>query len=252
MPDFLLGNPNRIPGKLGRLPAPPLPHQLRMMSQYAGVALPKAPQAVDYYSKIPVWPVNGNNEYGCCAIATASHMHECWSAIIGRELTWFGKEKTVAEYFNLTGGIDSGLIEANVLRHWRRFGLAGHKIDAYVPVDPKDPEGIKQGTWLFGGLYVGISVPSAANAQFTAGEPWTVIRRDRITGGHAVPLVGYDDDFLYCVTWGAIQRMDWDFWDRHGEEAWAVLPSEFVEHGKGPASYDLAALRANLDEISRA
>ena len=33
-------------------------------------------------------------------------------------------------------------------------------------------------------------------------------------GGHAVDVVGYDDAGLTVVSWGALLRASWDFWDR--------------------------------------
>jgi hypothetical protein len=38
-----------------------------------------------------------------------------------------------------------------------------------------------------------------------------------------VIAVGYDDDWVYVVTWGKVIKMSWAFWDEYVEEAWAVI-----------------------------
>ena len=48
------------------------------------------------------------------------------------------------------------------------------------------------------------------------------------------------------VTWGALKRMTWAFWDRYCDEAWCVLSPDFLAAGRSPQGFDLDALLHDL------
>ena len=114
-------------------------------------------------------------------------------------------------------------MESKVLKTWMSSGLWANKIVGYAPVNVHSLDSLKQAIAYFGGVYVGIQVPSNAQDQFRAGLPWTLVpgwQHQQIEGGHAVPLLGYDDQYLYAITWGAVQPMAWDWWSTYSDEAW--------------------------------
>ena len=66
--------------------------------------------------------------------------------------------------------------------------------------------------------------------QFAAGQPSTLVsgrQQQSIEDGHAVPLLGYNEQYLYTVTWRATQPMAWDWRSTYGNEAWGFLSEEF-------------------------
>ena len=65
-------------------------------------------------------------------------------------------------------------------------------------------------------------------------------------GGHAVNVVAYDDAGLTVVTWGALQRLTWAFWQRYCDEAWAIISPDFLAGGRSPQGFDLPALEHDL------
>jgi hypothetical protein len=88
--------------------------------------------------------------------------------------------------------------------------------------------------------------------QFQAGQPWSLVtdwQNQGIEGGHAIPVLGYDDQWMYCVTWGAVQKMAWDWWSAYGDEAWVVLSEEYEQAGHPVNGIDVAALKADLATI---
>ena len=85
--------------------------------------------------------------------------------------------------------------------------------------------------------------------QFQADEPWTVVPGPAPTDGHYVPLIGYDAQHLYCVSWGRVQPMTWDFFETYCDEAWALLSHEFLVNGKSVDGYDFQQLRADLGTL---
>lgn len=240
----------REAGKFGKL-GPQFPVALKELPAYATAPLPDPPPSVDWATNVGNWPMDGNNQYGDCTMAAAAHMIQSWNAQIGASDSVPSEQQVVDEYFKLSHGQDSGLVETNVLKTWQRGGLWGNRVIAYAPVNVHALTMIKQTIALFGGIYAGIQVPASAQQQFEDGKPWTLepgSQQQRIVGGHAIPLLGYDADWLYAITWGAVQQIAWDWWSTYADEAWAILAQEYKEAGE-VNGINLAALEADLQLV---
>lgn len=212
---------SRTFGKLGKL-GPRFPVGLKDLMSYAAATLPPPPASVDWAKNVADWPMDGNDQYGDCTMAAAAHCLQSWNAEANVNLPIPSEQQVVSTYLQLTGGADSGLVESEVLRTWNTVGLWGDRIAGYAPVNVHNLVALRQAIDLFGGTYVGIQVPANAQQQFESQQPWTLAsgwQNQSIVGGHAVPLLGYDADWLYCVTWGAVQQMAWDWWHTYGDEA---------------------------------
>ena len=109
--------------------------------------------------------------------------------------------RTVAQYETITGGQDTGCVEADVLSLWRTTGLfpvrhtetadvLTNKIAAYAPVDPHSVLAVHRAIWMTGTAYIGVQLPQSAMEQFQAGRPWTVVPGSPILGGHCILPVG--------------------------------------------------------------
>jgi hypothetical protein len=241
----------RETGKLGKL-APQFPVALKELHSYTVEPLPAAPAAVDHSAKVPTFPMDGNDKYGDCTMAAAAHLIQSWNADVDVTMPVPTPTEVVAEYLKLSRGADSGLVESRVLKTWMASGLWGNKITGYAPVNVHNLESLKKAVAYFGGVYVGIQVPDNAMDQFRAGQPWSLVadwQNQGIEGGHAIPILGYDDQWMYCVTWGAVQKMAWDWWSAYGDEAWVVLSKEYEEAGHPINGIDVAALKADLASI---
>ena len=61
-------------------------------------------------------------------------------------------------------------------------------------------------------------------------------------------MYAYDQEGVYCMTWGRRQKMTWDFWDSRVDEAYAIVDNKdyWVENSK----VDIEALDAKLHEIT--
>ncbi len=157
----------------------------------------------------------------------------------------------VDQYLALTGGVDSGLVEADVLRQWATVGLFGKKIAGYAPVRLGTAVELRQVVAFYGAVYAGVRMPSIAMQQFQDGQPWALTGTSAdydLAGGHAVPVVAYGPTELFVVTWGQIQPVTWDWWQTYAEEAWAVLSSEIVAAG-GYVGLDVAQLQADISSL---
>lgn len=232
--------------RLGKLPATRLAG-VRELGAYATGKLPAPPAEV----AVPAagYPLDGNSEYGDCVACGCAHLVAAWDAETGEPDPVPDETEVVQTYFELTGGPDSGLNEATVLQTWRAQGLFGRRIDAYAPVGCSDLVGLHQAVAFYGGAMLGIACPQSAQEQFAAGAPWTYVPGSPVAGGHCIVALGYDSEAMLCATWGGVARVTYPFLAHFLDEAWAVIPSQFVEAGRGP-SLDLASLRADLDRLA--
>ena len=232
--------------RLGRLPAR-RPVGLADLFHYLRRPLPAAPPVCD--PPQAQWGMLGNDQYSDCTLAGVVHLRMANAAEHTETETFPDTGTVVAEYLQLSGGADGGLVEADVLRVWQTTGLFGNRVDGYAPFDHRNQDELRQVTALFGGCYLGVAIPAPAQQQFAAGEPWdlTGTAADRqIEGGHAVPVVGYDYQFAYAVTWGRVQPVTWRWLGVYLEEGWCVLTSEDAT----AAGVDLAVLQADLAALT--
>jgi hypothetical protein len=239
--------------KLGKHAPKNDPRTLRL-AHYLLPSLPAAPLSSDWGTKIERWGMMRNDAVGDCTCATAGHMIETWSSVAGSLRIITDAEvikaySAVSGYDPATGANDNGAVEVDVLNYWRKTGIGGHKIGAYAAVNPKNPDHVKAGCWLFGGLYLGLALPLSAQSQ----DVWDVARRNGRAGswgGHAVNVVAYDKNALTCVTWGARKQMTWRFFEKYCDEAYALISSDWVNgKKKAPSGFDLAALQADLNAL---
>jgi len=119
-------------------------------------------------------------------------------------------------------------------------------------VSVRDPKLVRAGAYLFGGLYLGLALPVTAQTQDT--WDWTgTLSGDAAPGswgGHAVDVVAYDDAALTIVTWGALKKMTWAFFDRYCDEAYAILSNDYLDAGRAPSGFDLNALKQDLSLVT--
>lgn len=231
--------------KYGRLAPAPLP--VKDFSHYLLAPLPQVPDELDA-PDVSSYPMAGNDKLGDCTIASVVHCNQVWSSDTHEPYQYPGDAAVEKTYFSLTGGADTGCVEANVLKTWQTTGLFGNKIRAYAPASPKHMPTVKAVTFLYGAAYTGVLVPAPAQSQFAQGEPWDLTGTDgdyQIEGGHAVPIVGYDENYLTVVTWGKLQKVTYRWWMTYAEECWAIISEQFAED----PHIDIEALESDLSVL---
>lgn len=238
--------------KLGKLPVRTDVRTLHLMRYVDRAKLPSPPATFDETASERDWPMYANDRIGDCTVAAEGHMVEAWTgAATGTPVEV--PEAAVLETFDRVKIVDpatgeEGAIVIDVLKDWRKRGLAGHKIGAFTRVSTADEQLLHTGAWLFGGLYLGLQLPLTAQRQET--WDWTGSLTGPAApgswGGHAVDVVGYDRDTLTFVTWGALKKMTWEFVARYCDEAYCILSQDFLAGDRAPNGFDLQALRADL------
>ncbi len=193
-----------------------------------------------------LFPMDGNDALGDCTICAMAHAVTIYCALVGKK-TIPTKTSVTKLYMHLTGGVDSGLNELDVLGYWRKHSFSGDKIQAFATVDPKNHTHVQQAIQLFGGVYLGFQVQENCLDQFRAHQPWTPgpLTHD----GHAVYAVGYDASGVTVLTWGSTQKATWAWWDECVDEAYALLPVEAEKPGFAPG-FNFAQLKTDLDAVA--
>jgi hypothetical protein len=187
----------------------------------------------------------GNDTFGDCTLAAVVHQRMANALEHDEPDTYPTSDQVVGQYLQMTGGEDTGLVEADVLHTWHTGGLWDNRIAGYAPINHHDLTELRSVVALFGACYLGVAIPEPAQEQFAAHQAWdlTGTPADReIEGGHAVPMVGYNVRQAYVVTWGRLQTVSWRWLAMYLEEGWAVLTSE-------DAAVNMEMLQADLQKL---
>jgi hypothetical protein len=208
------------------------------------------------------WPVFGNDRVGDCTCASL-----CGHRVLAQERSARQNETPVTTddvlrvYGVITGWPqqDPGAYLIDVLREVRSNGFGmerdgtRHTIGAYADVAPLRHDHVKVGAHLFGGLYLGVGLPSSASDEINQGRAWEATADPAYSwGGHAVWLVGYDAHSVTVVTWGQEQKASWEWWDKYVDEAWAVISEDFLtKRERTPQGLDVAALEEALEALGQ-
>ena len=221
--------------------------------------MPGIPDAKSWTKKQKgTWGMMDNWTLCDCTCAGAAHMVQCWTLNTGNEITIPTKDiikaySDVSGYDPKTKKHDDGANMLDLLNHWRKVGVGGHKILAYATVDHRNTQLVRDAIYLFGGIYVGIQLPKSIAGQHIWDVPATGLKgagRVNSLGGHAVAVLDYDNEGVTCITWGKQKKMTWAFWKAYVEESYAVLSPEFLKKKKTPAGFDLVQLEQDLMNIT--
>lgn len=245
--------------KLGKLPARKNSVDLRLRDYLKLSKLPIAPPKVTHQDEIVDWGMLGNDLYGDCVWAGAGHETMAWNKTAGKDVT-ITTGNALAAYTAVTGfnpnkhDTDNGTDMAKAAAYRQKTGISDandnkHTVTAYLSITPGNREEVKQAIYLMENVGIGIEFPSSAMTQFNNGKPWTVSTKSPIEGGHYVPALGYDGDYIYVVTWGKVQKMAWAFFDKYNDESIVYLSDEMMIGDKSVEGFDLAQLQTDLKEL---
>lgn len=203
-----------------------------------------------------------NDQWGDCVWASDGHICEIlsyWGQ--GREVVI--DNQTVQTGYETTGfdpeagpsgenPTDRGSTLQQGLNYLVRPGMQGVTIDAYAEIDITDIDELKLAIAELGPVDLALVVTDSAEQQFASGEPWTVVEGAQELGGHCVTGVGYDADYLIIHTWGAQQKVSWDFFRTYFNQGFALVSRVWVNSKStlDPEHVDLASLGEEYAEIT--
>jgi len=248
--------------KLGKRPAV-RPAGLAHLQSYTTAGFPAPPATFGTLSVLQgvPWGMDGNDSLEDCVIAGVDHVIARENAIehTGDARPPLAIIESQYRYFSPN---DDGCVMADVLRIWRNSGLFHHmasgpnQISAYAPFDWQNRTELEQVVAYLGNAYIGIDCPQSAQQQYAKQQqtgqlvPWTVVEDSPSVGGHCIVAVGYNAEGAFCVTWGTVVLVTWQFLTTYCDEAWAILTHEIVEHGSDTFGINTAKLQADLDALT--
>jgi len=193
----------------------------------------------------------GNDQFGDCGVAGLEHGFMCDAAMTHEQEPEATDQQAIAYYFRYTNNQDTGVVLSQYLAYVRTHGYFGHSVKAYAPVAVHDVPTLQTAIMLYGFVYTGIMVTEAMQAAFAQHKPWIASDlQSQVLGGHCIPLCGYDDSFLYAVTWGGVQPISYSAWHMMSSEAWSVITGELVARNGDARGVSLAALEADLNKLA--
>lgn len=194
------------------------------------------------------WGVMGNDRYGNCVIPTAAHMDMVWRM---NELDDSSRpsDQEVIDLSRTMGALN-GYVILDRLNWWRKKGMFGRKIWAYAEMDNRSQNLMQIAVNTFGAADIGIMLPRAWQSEHIWDIGDGVAYRPNSWGPHSVPIVGYDERFAYCVTWGRIQAITWNAVTIYCDEAYAVISPYWIAGDTlTPSGFDLQKLHADLTKV---
>jgi hypothetical protein len=226
------------------------------LGDYLTPALPAPPPAADWTKGITGWGMMLNDTLGDCTIAGAAHAVQVWTANTGTIATL--PDPTIESFYQQWDGYvpgnantDNGGVELDVLNDWQKNGFAGHALVAFADPKPSSLVQIQQSIALFGGVYIGLSLPLTAQTQ----EVWDVVPKGGAKakpgswGGHCVFVPKYDKGTFTCITWGQLKTMTLAFWKKYCDEAHTLLSQDWIDAKGSPAGFDQTQLQTDLNAI---
>lgn len=243
--------------KLGKKPVKHDPRTLKMANY---LTLPKIPKKASWSAKMKKpYGMMTNDRLGSCTCAAMGHGLQGWTANASQQYTT--PDSVVIDAYSAVSGYnpsdpstDRGAYCLDVMNYWRKTGLGGRKITAYVGAEPHNVSHIRAGIYLFGGCYIGLDLPLSAQGQAVWSVPPggpTGRGRPGSWGGHAVWVINFGPKGPECITWGEWKRMTWAFWAAYTDEAYVALSSDWIKaSGMSPSKFNVDQLMADLALIT--
>ncbi len=242
--------------RLGRIQSVHDPRTVHLKN-YVNLRTLPVPPAQEMLESTPAWPMLANDRFNCCTSAAAGHMIHHWTAA-NQHGVFLTDDDVIAAQAALTG---DHLLECvsmlDALKYWRNTGIGGHRIHSFVSADKGHPGQLRCVVHLFGSAYLGLNLPVFACAGDPAGWPdipWAISPSTpagdlapKPNMGHCVAVVGYDPQTVYCVTWGRLKTMTWEFLERYADEVYAALSTDWVAaNAECPTGFDIVMLERDL------
>lgn len=188
------------------------------------------------FSTEPQWYVANGVVTHNCTIASVGHMVQQESWLTGHPLVMTDAE-ALAGYEAVTGykpddpATDTGAYEGDVGAYWLKTGFkCGGQLDqiaGFADINVKNLDELRYSVFLTGNCFLGFTLPACAEEDPVWDLP-TTPEAGEIVGGHAVPVVGYDQKYFYVVSWGAIVPVTYPFIQKYLDEGHVTLSHRWM------------------------
>jgi hypothetical protein len=209
-----------------------------------------APPTYDFYKGKKPIPVHdtGNNEFGCCTIASQAIGAEYLERIEQRRTIQISRDQIVNTYFNMCERVygsraDEGAYEIDALNNWRNadFTFRDYKgrpmtIDAYTKINHANIEEVKKALFLSAGhiIKVCFALPLAWASAYD--NVWDIPEGQKLVGqwtpyswgGHSMLEIAKYDQWGVTLpsTWNQpAGKISWRAFATYCDEAYLVIDS---------------------------
>lgn len=238
-----------------------------MAALLGGKSLAPAPPSFDWTKGMQAdLGVMLNDQLSDCTCAAFFHAIQVWGFNSGLGM-FTEPDANVLQLYEAACGYDpsnpstdGGGVEQDVLTYLLKHGAATgehgsvtNKIAAFIEVDPRNIEDVKRTIYDCGIAYIGMDVP--AYLPEDPGSVWDIDlhANQKIEGGHAVILAGYDPHGVRVISWGSYYTMTWAFFARFVDECYAVADRTFLKaNGKTPIGMTLEGLEEQMSALRAA
>lgn len=202
----------------------------------------------------------GNDTLGDCTCAAIGHMIQAWTAMTDADEVILPDATIIDLYAKSCGYVigdpytDNGGIAADVLRYWYQNPVAGkHSLSGFAAIRPGNRATTRDAIYLFGAAYIGVQLPlSAQTGEWDRKPDGPLTGNDApgSWGGHAIPVIAYDEETLTCITWGKLKKMSWNWLDAYCDEGFGCLSKDWINSsGRAPPGFDFATLENDMMAI---
>lgn len=251
-------------GRLHRSYNPRVPHLSALL---AGKTVPPPPPQIDYTKGMPgELGIMRNDVLGDCTCAAFYHALQVWSFNADHSKMLTEPDADVVKLYTLACGYNPRVpgegpggneqhVLTYLLQHGAPMGPTGasqHKISAFVEVDPRNIDDVKRTIVDCGVAYIGFNVPaSLMPPNAPPPQVWKVVPQDdKIIGGHAVVLAGYDSSGARVISWGQFYTMTWQFFSTYVDEVYAIADKTWITTKKlTPGGLTLPELEAQMKAL---
>ena len=201
------------------------------------------PASVKHWSGVQQFGMYGNATLDDCSVAAIASLSQVWDVESGGSGNALPLAPILNAYAALGGNANRGVLPSQAFSAWES-GIDGTKIAAVSSI-ASDETSVEQAISQLGGIYAVVNItpndpqhPGVPTSSARAVAAWTLATRPSPSAAeaHVVAVVGYDANFVYLATWGAIQPVTWAWWNARVVQSWAILPESFVAQGHGPVS----------------
>jgi hypothetical protein len=234
-------------------------------SAYIDVSRVKVPSVVDWSARTKYGNYD-NDKFGNCGPTGCANLIRQWSSNVGQPivLPQGAVDKAYADVGGWNGldsgrGTDQGVDPLALLDYFRKTGIGGRKIKAYVLIDHNDTALVDACLYLFGGLAIGFNMPAAW--QETIGDVWRGPRNafdkrgqwaDGSWGGHFVVGAKANELDWEVATWGTTQKVSGTGFKAYCMFLAAVISDDWFDgvNKRAPNGFDADLLTRDLDHIA--
>ena len=232
------------PGKFGKLQPVADPRTIALRGPFPS-GLINAPVQLGWTQQMIGWGMLGNDQWPDCVQAAMCHQDEVWYRNADpAHVPGYNEADALALYQAITGvdphgaGPFTGTYYLDALRYWQRQGLGkGRRCFGFGSLDWHDKTQVHDAIFAFGGVQLGFAFP--ADMDFSKNYWVPTQEPGDPNQGHGVCGVDYNDDWLWCVSWGALYVMSWEFLLKYGDEAYFVVSPDWQANPTTPAGVDL-------------